>query len=81
MSIRAIKKAKYNEHTNKFFLDLEILELSALYTWYISKFMFRYTHGSLDNIFTTHESIIMIPLEIDKIFLSQGINLQLEQFT
>ena len=60
-SIRAIKKARYNEHTKNLFLDLEILKLPELYTWYSSNFMFRYPHGILQrrlyNIFTTHESI------------------------
>ena len=30
-----------NDHTNRFFIELKILNLSELHTWQISKFVYR----------------------------------------
>lgn len=59
--VRAIHKAIYNDHTNSLFMNIGILKLPELYSWYIANFMYRYTNGmlprSLDNIFITHQSV------------------------
>lgn len=45
--LRTINGAKYNEHTNTFFYNMNILKVPELYTWQLGKYMYRSFMGSL----------------------------------
>lgn len=60
-AIRVINKAKYNDHTHRLFKDLKVLKLPDLYSWQVSKFMYRFSNKmlpmSLSNIFTVQGNV------------------------